>query len=210
MKSKLISITITLIILATTGAFAGEAIKPSIAKESIPADTPEEVKKQIEYLYHYKPLVRLEAVRILAMYGEKSKNAIPFLIDMMHDNNLMMVYDNESEVRTAVGTFVGEEVAATLGAIGAPAVEPLIKELKSDDNTRKKNAVIALGLTGDPRAVEPLIMMINNKKVDDPVISTYVRNTLKSITGVDFGDDRIEWNKWWIKNNEKFKQSKDK
>jgi len=44
-----------------------------------------------------------------------------------------------------------------LGQIGEPAVRPLIAELESGSWTRSSNAAAALGLIGDPRAVEPLI-----------------------------------------------------
>ena len=47
--------------------------------------------------------------------------------------------------------------AKALCAIGAPAVDPLIKALKDRDNHLRRGVAAVLGAIGDPRAVEPLI-----------------------------------------------------
>ena len=62
--------------------------------------------------------------------------------------------------------FVGFSAARSLGQIGSPAVEPLITVLNSDNYNTRKRAVEALGLVGDAGAVEPLIVVLQNKDED--------------------------------------------
>jgi HEAT repeat protein len=50
----------------------------------------------------------------------------------------------------------------TLIPIGAPAVEPLTKALRTDDQDARQEAAMALGEIGDARAVPPLIVVLKD------------------------------------------------
>lgn len=69
-----------------------------------------------------------------------------------------------------------------LVAIGAPAVEPLIKVLGDEDSYVRRYAAQALGETGDPRAVEALIKALGDEDRD-------VRKTAADALG-KIGDSR--------------------
>ncbi len=57
---------------------------------------------------------------------------------------------------------VREEAAATLAAIGDPAIAPLLEALRHDDWLVRLHAVESLGKTRSPRAVEPLLSVLFN------------------------------------------------
>lgn len=200
--NKILFIVFLILIVAVSASHATPA---NVKKDTISEETPPEVKKQIIRLYALATFVNLDAVKKLAASGDDAKYAIPFLIDMLDDKTLIMTYDENAEMRTAIGTFMGEEVAAAVGKIGKPAVEPLIAVLGSGNDTVEKNAIIALGLTKDYRAVEPLLFRVGVKELEDTVIERYAVQALKEITGVDFGNDRMAWNKWWVRNRGKTK-----
>ncbi len=57
-----------------------------------------------------------------------------------------------------------EALAAALGRLGAPAVTPLIRLLKSDDREVRRWVAFALGQTGDLRAIEPLAERLEDNR----------------------------------------------
>jgi HEAT repeat protein len=59
--------------------------------------------------------------------------------------------------------FVKSHAALALGAIGEPAVNPLIRALREGDGNLRWGAAIALGKIRDPRAIEPLIRALADK-----------------------------------------------
>lgn len=95
----------------------------------------------------------------------------------------------------------------------------------------RRRAVIALGMTKDERAVEPLIRVLGDsdfsvvmfaarylgklgdERAVEPLIgklssqNTGVRqwsyNALKAVTGEDFGEDYAAWKAWYEKNKDK-------
>ena len=60
--------------------------KPSIPIKSIPSDTSEMVKIQIEKLYSIYPEERVSAILELGKMGNEATDAIPFLIEMVGDS----------------------------------------------------------------------------------------------------------------------------
>lgn len=57
----------------------------------------------------------------------------------------------------------GEDATDALVELGEPAVERLITALTDKDELIRRQAIIALGRIGDPRAVEPLVAMTKDK-----------------------------------------------
>ena len=68
---------------------------------------------------------------------------------------IVALTDNVKSVREAAATAIKN--------IGSPAIDPLIVALKDDKWSIRKAAIEALSNLEDPRAVIPLIMMLNNK-----------------------------------------------
>jgi HEAT repeat protein len=139
-----------------------------------------------------------------------SKKAVPGLIAGLDDENIN----------------VQKGAVKVLGDIkNASAVEPLIEKLSDNDKVLRNSAARALGKIGDSRAVEPLIYALKNNDVNEydpsatilalgkimdvravkPLIEAlnddsaraYAVRALQKITGEEFGDDLIKWQKWW-------------
>ena len=92
------------------------------------------------------------------------------------------------------------EAGVMLGKIGDPrAFEPLVAALKDKDWLVRNSIVNALGWMKDPRAIAPLIDML-----DDLLIYPVVCSMLTKITGIDFGQSKEKWRKWWKKNKKKY------
>jgi HEAT repeat protein len=64
---------------------------------------------------------------------------------------------------------VRNSAADALARIGEPAVEPLIAALKDESTQVRDTAVVALGKTGDARAMEPLIAALKAESVLRPL-----------------------------------------
>ncbi len=76
--------------------------------------------------------------------------------------------------------------------IGSPAVEPLMIELQKSQNWQIAKA---LGAIRDERAIAPLIAKWNEN--DTSPMNDVIAEALGSITGQNFGKDRIKWEQWW-------------
>ena len=92
--------------------------------------------------------------------------------------------------------------AQALGKMKSPrAVKALVGALRSDELPVRVSAAVAMGEIGSPRAVKPLINALADKSV-------YVREAaamgLTNITGKNFGEDQVAWNKYWEQNKETF------
>lgn len=99
---------------------------------------------------------------------------------------------------------VREKAALALGEIKDPrAVEPLIVALKGEDWIVMK-AVWALGEIKDPHAVEPLILILKDNK--DWAVRKEAAQSLGKIIGQYFGEDPVQWLKWWDENKGKFQK----
>lgn len=98
----------------------------------------------------------------------------------------------EDEVRNAA--------AMALVKIGKPSVDYLIAVLEDEDKSLQESAIKVLGRLGDARAIEHLIPFLKNK---DSIVKGCAMETLKKITGYDYGEDTIKWQKWFAKNKAK-------
>lgn len=86
-------------------------------------------------------------------------------------------YDKES--------IAGDQITEALGKIGASAVEPLILALEDADHNIRGFGSAALGVIGDKRAVEPLIIAMINEDKDSNWVIMNIANAL-----VNIGDTR--------------------
>ena len=122
---------------------------------------------------------REEAVRELARY-EKDE-AVAGLVLALEDSDLgirELAADQLSRIKGSVAAhllirFLGHGdigtrnlAAEILVRIGAPAVEPLLENLGSDDQDVRKFIVDVLGLIGDERAVEPICRRLDDDNLN--------------------------------------------
>jgi HEAT repeat protein len=88
---------------------------------------------------------------------------------------------------------------AAMRALGqirdARAVEPLIATLTRGESSARSSAATALGSIGDQRAIEPLITTLKNCK-ERPELCRAAAESLKAMTGQDFGIDHARWVQW--------------
>jgi HEAT repeat protein len=148
-----IAIAATLLLVLPFACFA----QPSTPQEKIPADIPVGVRQNIQELYSLWPQSRARAMEWLGALGEAAVDAIPFLIEMLGDENQVK---KAPESRTL---YLGDLAEDALVKIGEPAIEPLIKALKNDDWHIRAGAAVALGKTRNARAVEPLMDALKDK-----------------------------------------------
>ncbi len=127
---------------------------PDIPKEKIPSDIPAEVREQIEKLYSSAPAARLVAAEKLGRMSERAVPAIPFLVELLGDDTLLL--------GGWKGASPGTAAAESLGKIGGPSVKPLIAALKDENPVRRRNTTRAL-VEIDVDAVEELIAALKDK-----------------------------------------------
>lgn len=92
------------------------------------------------------------------------------------------------------------DAAFQLGRMGkgaAPAVPFLIGVLKDRHWAVRKFAAEALGEIGFPRALPAVKSLIARLKDKDSWVRWSAAYALKTITGKDFGQDPVKWQKWW-------------
>ncbi len=143
------------------------AYQREMQKPEIPADTPAEVREQIERLFSADREERRDAARNLGEMGEKAAPAVPALIEMLDDEPEPSLLRNVLEWANIRHPDFSRRVACweasnALASIGEPAVEPLIAALSDTDSRVRDWAAYALGRIGDPRAVEPLIAVLSD------------------------------------------------
>jgi two-component system KDP operon response regulator KdpE len=127
--------------------------------------------------------VRQDAAQSLGGLGDS--RAVKPLITAMADKD-WWVRSNVVEALVQIGVSAVEPLIATLEdensatretatealvQIGMSAVEPLIATLEDKNNTTRKIAAETLGKLGDARAVEPLIVVLQDDKDGDVRIS---------------------------------------
>jgi HEAT repeat protein len=89
-----------------------------------------------------------------------------------------------------------------LAAIKNPrALEAFIAALKDNDPSVRAIAASALGWIKDARAVEPLIGALKDNDAD---VRFHAALALRDMTGMDFGLDQEQWQKWWEENKGRF------
>ena len=123
------------------------------------------------------PLVRMQLIKTLAAFSTPAATA-------MLEAGLA---DNNPDVRVAC-------CEAWVSRGGDEAVDALTRVLSSDTNLDVRLAATrALGNTRSPRAVGPLGEALNDA---DPALQFRAVQSLKSVSGQDFGDDLNAWRQY--------------
>jgi HEAT repeat protein len=147
------------------------AAGPKLPRTSIPPGAPAEVRKQIEGLYSRSAVERVEATWALADLGPKAEAAIPFLLSMAGDGELIVVANLRAVPgrHSRVYSSPEWEAAEALARIGPRSVEPLLSMLKdalASPRTSEPEIILAgraLGMLGEKRAVEPLVTALDDR-----------------------------------------------
>ena len=82
-------------------------------------------------------------------------------------------------------------------------VDIMIEFLKNHRNYVREGAAYHLGYIRDPRAIEPLIVCLND---EDNIVRREAAKSLTWITGKNFGEDYNKWIDWWKNNKSKYKK----
>ena len=160
------------------------------------------IKPLLNTLKYYDPVVRSEAMMILAKIRDR-KGINPDIRQEIA-NALDKIGNAADLLIKALGHedwYVRNDAAEALSKIGDKSIVPrLMKGLSDSDWKRRQGSAWALGYLKVPQAVEPLI----NALVDEyPGVCYAAAEALSTITGKDFGKDYNAWLKWW---NEEGKQ----
>jgi len=127
--------------------------QPNIPRENIPPNIALEVRGQIERLYSEDAEERVRAADRLGGMGEKAIPAVPFLMDLLDDPSGLF--------SKAWTPFMA--ATSALIRIGEPPIEVLTEALKHENTYVQTSAIHFLGLTKDPRAVEPLVAALDDE-----------------------------------------------
>ncbi len=135
---------------------AQEAVK----QEKAAAETPADIRRQIEALHSESPEARMLAAYALGELG--AAEAVPELIALLGDHGpthqkKMHVWQPPDVYWGLSLSSPGREAARALVKIGAPSAEPLLAVLKDPKNSGLPNAIWALGEMREPRAVDFLL-----------------------------------------------------
>ncbi len=171
----------------------------------------EDIKVLIPLIKDKEYLVRKEIAE--AFRKIKSPNSVSYLIELLDDTNWMVkvvsikalreikderaiepiinaIYDKQIEVKI--------EAIRTLGVFkDKRATIPIIICLNDKNPLIKEISAYALGEIKDKRAVYPLINLLGDK---NPEIRKISLESLKKITGVNFGYEKEKWYNWALQN----------
>jgi len=144
----------------------GPDVRPSIPKEKIPEDIPDEVREAILGLYSSDPVARIYYTVHLGKLGERAAPAVPFLVSLLgRDDGKRFGREPPDLLKCTIEPGDFRNLAAeALRSIGEPAVKPLLAALKDENAWVRANAARALGWARDPRAVQPLITALNDQQ----------------------------------------------
>jgi len=192
----------------------------------IPAGIPADVRVHVERIFSADPAARKKAIESLGGMGERARPALPLVaVNVVSDtpgrwtpDTIVEVLADPNQAADAlkqlglpgleswIRTFAGGQVEIP-GLTGDPTdalkiirnarVERLIGSLKSPLPGVRQRAAMVLGTLNDARAVEPLIAVL--KDADKRLVSL-AAESLKTITGQDFGTDQAKWRAWSKKN----------
>jgi len=163
------------VILIVASAVCGDVSNragPVVKREDIPKDLPAEVRVQVEKLCSKSVDDRLGAVKALGKMKAKAAPAVPFLIASLRDDGVKM-YSTPVDPLTGADVgqpwdeFVWEAASRALVEIGKPAADPLWNATKDESGPFQRRALHTLVALKDPRAVMPLIDLLNAPRTLD-------------------------------------------
>lgn len=97
--------------------------------------------------------------------------------------------------------LIEDKILESLKKLTNIVIELLISELNSKEIYVRKKAAYSLGYLEDPRAIKPLINVLNSK---NDSLNTITLNALEKITGIRIGNNYEECNDWWSMNRNEY------
>lgn len=163
---------------------------------------PAKLQEWINDLHSEDDGTRLTAVFGLGVIGPPAKGAIPAMIPLLKDQNLLvrsqaawsLVYldpqgdeilvhlslatrDEHAEVRLRAA-----EALAKLGPRASPSVDELIRLLQDDEPAIRRTAARALGAIGPPAfRARAILVAIAQDENEDPTVQAMARDSIKWI-----------------------------
>ncbi len=142
--------------------------------------TPKETILQL-MTQHHNPAVRANAALCL------SAIILPSDADLVMPHVLPALKDDEPKVRN-------HAVSIILELQSPGAVTPLIELLTDRYDLIRANAARALGVLGEISACGALISQLDNPK---EIVRYWSLDSLKKLSGEDYGDEQERWTEWW-------------
>lgn len=163
-------------LLCLTLASTAAAQPKQLKNLKIPADTPAEVRAQLERLSLKDRNERADAVMKLGGMGSKAAPALPFLLEMVREEGKVQVGSEEH----AMSSLVAESLKQIDGPGSVPGLVQLL-----DDKGARVNVATVLGVVGDTRATTRLVQMLADKDPTARFWAIFALNHIKDPTAVD-------------------------
>ena len=119
------------------------------------AEIVETVARLVDQLSHADKQQRANAIAQLGEMAEKAESAAGALVSLLAENK-------ESIGVGRIASAISGHAERALCRIGKPAVPALVNGLKHDDIVVRRRAAQILGQIQDPRAIEPLIAVLDD------------------------------------------------
>jgi len=186
--------------------------------ESIPDDMPASVKVHVTKLFSSNPELRARAAQALGQLGAEAHRAVPFLTENLLERSTdkPLPLNVRAEVDEAL-----DNAAELLEQLGMPRLAPLVESLRQAGSGAMANDVTdlvgdvvlrrllgqlesgfpairaraarVLGRTGNERAIEPLIGLLDDQNGQ---VRAAAGEALQTLTDEDFGTDAQKWRDW--------------
>ena len=170
----------------------------------------------VENLVHMSPSVRVwvEALggRVDVRVADTVKVAVGDVVDVEVGDEIDVNVGEGIRVNVGEGVDVkvgplrvGELIESIIGEKGeagpgsAQPIDRWVARLQSDFIVVRRSAATVLGLRQNIRAVEPLIVALEDS---DPGVRANAAASLAKLTAQEFGTDRQKWMSWWAENRD--------
>ncbi|MGB9607148.1 MAG: HEAT repeat domain-containing protein [bacterium] len=160
-------------------------------------------KRAVEYiaplLNDRNPKVREAAV--IALGKLQDPRSVPLVLQILRES----IYRWDEE-----GRNLRREAYNALVRLGPLAVEQLLSTLQDGESSLSTLAISALGEIRDPRAVDPLLSLLEEiltygrSRGGESLSPQTIHSALVNITHQDFGYDIALWKHWWERNKSLF------
>src|SRR5258707_5192947 len=165
--------------LASLAAATALAQPKSLKKMAIPADTPPDIRAQIERLSDKDPAARADAVMKLGGMGPKAAAALPFLVETARDETKVPI-NGESQSINAI-------VSESLKEIDGPGSVPLLIRLLDEKDGRNGALTVlgVLGVLGDTRATPRVLRVLGENDGQSRFWAVFALKHIKDPASID-------------------------
>jgi len=170
----------------------------------------EAVEALIQSLEDEEQIVRSNAIWALGNIGN-SKATEPLLKLLSNPNytekgfipSALVKIEGNKAIDPLINVLKGENLdlrrsaSIALSTIkGIYLIERLVEVLQEEEDVDIKwRVALILGKIRDPRVIEPLINLLKDK---NPKVKEYAANSLRELTGQNFGINYYLWQNWWF------------